>query len=175
MSPVTITYLEMTERPAYPRPHLPPGPPAMLLRAERPPAWWFLTLYRTVGAPYRWTDWLEVPQADVAEFVQNPDVALYTLMRGGWPAGFFVLDYRTRARCTLAYLGLVPQAVGRGLGRYLLREAVHLAWDGDGVEVVAVETCTLDHPRALGLYQSAGFSPVSQATRPHPDDPAQQD
>ena len=48
---LTVTYLEMTERPSYDWPSLPPGPPASLIGAEDPPAWYFLALYGAVGAP----------------------------------------------------------------------------------------------------------------------------
>ncbi len=162
MVEVTITYLEMQARPSYPRPHQPLGHQAALLHAESPPLWYFLDLYRAVGAQYQWTDWLEAGEAELKDFVQHPDMALFTLIRQGWPAGFFMLDRREAGICDLAYLGLVPEVLGLGLGKYLLQEAVHMAWDGEGTERVTVNTCTLDHPRALALYQSAGFSPVRQ-------------
>jgi len=162
MVEVTITYLEMEARPNYPRPHQPLGPTAALLHAEKPPLWYFLSLYRAVGAQYQWTDWLHAPEDKLRAFVQHPDVALYTLIRQGWPAGFFMLDHRSKGVCELAYLGLVPEMVGQGFGKYLLQEAVHTGWDGEGVERLTVNTCTLDHTRALALYQSAGFAPVRQ-------------
>jgi hypothetical protein len=34
----------------------------------------------------------------------------------GWPQGFFMLDWREAGICDLAYFGLVPEAVGAGLG-----------------------------------------------------------
>ncbi len=162
MVEVTITYLEMQARPGYPRPHQPLGHQAALLHAENPPLWYFLDLYRAVGAQYQWTDWLEASEAELKDFVQHPDMALFTLIRQGWPAGFFMLDRREAGICDLAYLGLVPEVLGMGLGKYLLQEAVHMAWDGEGTSRVTVNTCTLDHPRALALYQSSGFSPVRQ-------------
>ncbi len=162
MVEVTITYLEMEARPNYARPHQPLGHQAALLHAENPPLWYFLSLYRAVGAQYQWTDWFERPESELREFVQHPDMALYTLIRQGWPAGFFMLDRREKGVCDLAYLGLVPEMVGQGFGKYLLQEAVHTGWDGEGVEKMTVNTCTLDHPRALALYQSAGFAPVRQ-------------
>ena len=78
-------------------------------------------------------------------------------MRAGWPHGFFVLDGRAPERCDLAYFGLVPEAIGRGLGTFLLQTAVHMAWDRPGTAQVTVNTNSLDHPRALPLYQKAGL------------------
>lgn len=164
---VTTTYLEMDARPSYGRPHQPIGSAAALLHADEPPVWWFLDLYRAVGAQYQWVDRFEDSEEELRAFVQHPDVALYTLIRQGWSAGFFMLDHRVKGVCELAYLGLVPEMVGKGYGKFLLQEAVHTGWDGGGVEKMTVKTCTLDHPRALALYQSAGFAPVRQVHETH--------
>ncbi len=160
-----VTFLEMGARPGYPRPHPPPGAPAVLIPAETPPVRYFLSLYDAVGADYDWTDLHVRPPAEIEAFLHDPAVMLYTLLRTGWPHGFFLLDARTEGRCNLAYFGLVPEAIGTGLGRFLLETAVHLAWDQPGVEVVSVNTCSLDHPRALPLYQRAGFEPVRREAR----------
>jgi GNAT superfamily N-acetyltransferase len=161
---VVVTHLEMEARPAYPRPHLPPGPVAALVAAERAPVWYFLDLYRRVGEDYDWTDKLAAPGEELAAFLHDPAVTLYTFIRDGWPHGFFVLDGRGTPSCNLAYFGLVPEAIGRGLGTFLLQTAVHMAWDRPGVARVTVNTNTLDHPRALPLYQKAGFLPVRRET-----------
>jgi GNAT superfamily N-acetyltransferase len=162
---VAVTYLEMTARPGYTRPHLPTGPVSALIGAERPPAWYFLDLYDAVGRDYEWTDQRERPAAEVEVFLHDPAVTLYTFMRDGWPHGFFVLDSREAGRCDLAYFGLVPQAIGRGLGTFLLQTAVHMAWDRPATGRLTVNTNSLDHPRALPLYQKAGFEPVRRETR----------
>jgi GNAT superfamily N-acetyltransferase len=161
---VVVTHLEMDARPGYPRPHLPAGPVAALIAAERPPVWYFLHLYDRVGRDYEWTDHHRTAPEDLAAFLHDPAVTLYTFMRAGWPHGFFVLDSRAPSRCNLAYFGLVPEAIGRGLGTFLLQTAVHMAWDRPGIEVVTVNTNSLDHPRALPLYQKAGFEPVRRTT-----------
>jgi GNAT superfamily N-acetyltransferase len=156
----TITWLEMTQRPSYPWPHAPSGPPAALLKAEAPPVWFFIGLYDAVGRDYAWEDMHAEAEDDLARWLSDPRTALYTLMRSGWPHGFFLLDHSDPGTCNLAYFGLVPEAVGLGLGRFLLESAVHMGWQGPGVERMTVNTNTLDHPRALGLYQRAGFAPV---------------
>ncbi|MXU64896.1 GNAT family N-acetyltransferase [Oceanomicrobium pacificus] len=158
----TVTYLEMTDRPSVARPHAPLNQNLLLIAAENPPPWYFLSLYDAVGGELEWTDWHQRPAEELAAFVSDPDVTLFTLMRTGWPAGFFMLDTREAGVCDLAYFGLVPEAVGLRLGSYLLQTAVHTGWDQPGVQRMTVNTCTLDHPRALPLYQKMGFSPVRQ-------------
>ena len=175
-----VTWLEMTRRPDGPWPHQPVGPPASLLVADKPPAWYFLALYDAVGRDYAWEDMHTHPTDALEEWLADPGVTLHTLMRRGWPHGFFVLDATDATdagEVELSYFGLAPQAVGTGLGRFLLGTAVHTAWDLPETERMTVNTCTLDHPRALGLYQKMGFVPVRREerrrtlTRPIPEQP----
>jgi GNAT superfamily N-acetyltransferase len=161
---VTITHLRMEGRPPYPRPHVPVGPATALLAAERPPLWYFLDLYDAVGRDYEWTDQHVAPPDEVLAFLHDPAVCLYTLVRSGWPHGFFMLDGREPGVVNLSYFGLVPEAIGRGLGRFLIQTAVHAAWDRPGTQAMTVNTNSLDHPRALPLYQKAGFVPERRTT-----------
>lgn len=160
-----VTFLEMTGRPGFPRPHMPSGPASALIAADAPPLWYFFALYDAVGKGYEWTDQHDRPEADVEAFLKDEAVTLYTLMRAGWPHGFFVLDTRVRGVCDLSYFGLVPEAIGQGLGTFLVQTAVHMAWDRPGVQRLTVNTNSLDHPRALPMYQKAGFEPVRRETR----------
>lgn len=156
----TVTYLEMTARPSYDWPHLPAGSTAALLMSEKPPVWWFLALYDAVGRDYAWEDIHKREHDELDAWLQSETSLLYTLFDQGWPQGFFLIDRQDAGVTDLAYFGMVPEAVGRGLGGWLLRTAILTAWDYPGVEKVTVNTCTLDHPRALALYQKNGFTPV---------------
>ena len=163
--PYTVTHLELTARPATPIPNMPIGSALALIAASNPPAEYFLYLYRTVGAAYEWTDWLDATRQQCEAFLGDPKVELFTLMVDGWPGGFFILDTRqikTRkaGTCDLAMFGLVPQAIGRGLSAWFLASAIHMGWDRAGVTRMTASTTTLDHPRALALYQRLGFIPV---------------
>lgn len=156
----TVTRLEMTARPEGPRPPAPNLPGFALLQAVDPPTRWFLHLYDSVGADHEWTDWRRRPEAELRAFIAGPDALIYTAMAKGWTAGFFMLDWREKGTCELAYFGLTPEARGLGLGRWLLDDAIRTGWARSGVNRMLVETCTLDSPRALPLYQRMGFTPV---------------
>ncbi len=158
--PVSVNWLEMDRRPEGPFPPLPMEAPVSLMRAAAPPAADFLFLYHRVGRDYEWTDRHAEDEDALRAFVQHGKVQLHTMMFDGWPGGFFVLDAREAGVCDLAYFGLAEAALGRGLGKWLLGEAVRTAWALPGVERVTVNTCSLDHPRALPMYQRAGFRPV---------------
>ncbi len=160
-----VTWLEMTERPGWPWPAPPAGMEGALLRADDPPVWYFRAMYDAVGQDYDWTDLHATPEEELRTWLHDPDVAMYTLMGHGWPHGFFVLDWRTKDVCELAYFGLVPQVIGRGLGQWLLRTAILTGWSHEGVTRVTVNTNTLDHPRALANYQKHGFVVIGRETR----------
>ena len=74
-------------------------------------------------------------------------------------AGFFELDARSAPDVNLSYFGLMPHAIGRGLGDAFLRRAVDAAWM-QARRGVTVNTCTADHKRALPTYLRAGFRTV---------------
>ncbi len=161
----TITYLEMTERPSYARPHMFDKTPSALIRAASPPNWYFLNLYDAVGRNHEWQDMHALSDEELGAYLRHDHMQLFTYLRNGWPHGFFMLDNREAPAVDLAYFGLVPEAIGQGLGTYLIQTAIHMGWDIPGTERMTIQTCTLDHPRALALYQKHGFKPIAQETK----------
>ncbi|MXP62608.1 GNAT family N-acetyltransferase [Roseomonas sp. M0104] len=152
---VEVTFLRMAARPAEPAPALPAG--ARLERVAHCTVPFYRYLYNTVGGEYLW--WLRraTPDAELAAILADPHVAIHVLYLEGAPAGFFELERRPSLGTTnIAYFGLLPHAVGRGMGRAFLRAAVDAAW-ATGCGAVTVNTCTADHPRALPNYLAAGF------------------
>ena len=79
----------------------------------------------------------------------------------GVPSGFFEIAALSD-HAELSYFGLMDHATGQGLGRWFLGAAIEAAW-ATGASKVKVQTCTLDHPAALPLYQRLGFNAVAQA------------
>ena len=118
-------------------------------------------LYNTVGADYVW--WLRrtMPDADLAVLLRDPLVSIHVLYAGGEPAGFFELDARVWPDVNLSYFGLMPHAVGTGVGYAFLRQAVDTVVAA-GARGMTVNTCTADHPRALPTYLRAGFRALRQ-------------
>ncbi len=153
--PVVISYLEMTSPPARAPTPIPPGKLA-LLRAENPPVEFYRYLYNTVGEPWFWTDRRKLDDAAIRAIVGDPKVEIYVLYVGGVPGGYSEIDRRAALEVAIAYFGLMPQFIGRGLGSFLMNWTVDTAWLTRPRRVI-VNTCTLDHPKALALYQRAGF------------------
>ena len=161
---ITITYLEMLRRPSGQRPHAPlgfEGAALMLIRAAKPPVHFYRYLYDAVGRDYNWVDRKRSSDEALVLDIHDERVEIYVLYVQGVPAGYFELDFRTNSECDLAYFGLVKDFVGRRLGPFLLGTAVDTAWNHK-IERLTVNTNTLDHTKALPLYQRMGFSPYAQ-------------
>lgn len=160
----TITYLEMTDPPGDPPPHPPPGQKVALMRAERPTVRFYRFLYETIGEAWLWWERRALDDRALARLLNDERVEVYVLYVDGVPAGYAELDRRGAPDVDLAYFGLMPEYIGRGFGRYLLGAAIDLAWH-QGARRLTVNTNTLDHPKALTLYQRMGFRPVRQETQ----------
>ena len=155
---VVLTRLEMRAAPKRRNLPAPPGKLA-LLRAEKPTVSFYRYLYNTVGERCFW--WERRPIADnrLKSELQNRAIEIYVLYVNGVPAGFSELDMRdvgTTGDCELTRLGLIPEFMHRGYGRYLLTWTVDAAWRHDPGRIVATVR-SLDDPRAAALFQWAGF------------------
>lgn len=161
--PMTVTFLEMLQRPHVQAPPHPKDKIA-ILRAENPPVHFYRYLYDTIGSAYLWVDRKKKSDEELAAILHDPKLELYVLYADGCPAGMAELDFGEPKTSQLAYFGLMPEYVGRHLGFYFLYQAVLIAWSRP-ISRLLVNTCTLDHPRALPLYQRAGFTPYTREER----------
>jgi GNAT superfamily N-acetyltransferase len=150
-----VTYLEMTSPPAPPA-RLAPRPDLEIRRARSPTVSFYRYLYAAVGEPWTWTVRRGLSDAELQAILSDPRVEVNVLWVGGVPAGYAELDRRAPPDIELAYFGLMPEFIGQRLGGYLLDWAIRHAWR-TRPRRLWVHTCDLDHPRALEVYQRAGF------------------
>ena len=85
-----------------------------------------------------------------------------------WFALASELDRRVESEVEIVYFGLVDEAVGTGMGRALMNQALALAWS-TAPRRVWLHTCTLDHPGAVAFYRRSGFRPYRSAIEVAPD------
>lgn len=153
MTLLQVTYMELRERP--PPPALRQGPEHIAL--ESPGLQDYLALYRKVGAPLRWDQRLQMPEADLAALLNSGSLDIYVLRSEHNQAlGFCELDRHTPQEIEIKNFGLIPAAQGRGLGSWLLWVALHEAWQSN-TQRVWLHTDNWDHPSAVNVYRRAGF------------------
>jgi GNAT superfamily N-acetyltransferase len=149
---VMVTFLRMDRPLAGAVLALPPD--YQVVRVVMPTVAFYRYLYNTVGADYVW--WLRrtMPDGELASLLREPAVSIHVLYNGGEPAGFFELDGRGWPDVNLSYFGLMPHAIGAGVGFPFLQHAIDAAWRLANLA-----------PRRLP-YHSAGARGVERAVAP---------
>lgn len=155
-----VTMLDMTAPP-------PPLPERATegLTLERMPApdvAWYRALFRRVGEDWLWFSRLRMSDSELAAIIQHPAVDVLVLRKDGVDAGYIELDGREPGEIELAFVGLVPEMVGSGAGRFMMNRALARAWERQPRRV-HVHTCTHDKQGALTFYIKAGFRPYASA------------
>lgn len=147
-----ITHLEMGAKPA-----LPITESSLTLESwPNPPVAEYCALFRKVGEPWLWISRLLMDADELKPILDDPAVEISIVRDGEEPVGFIELDFRVPGQCEIAFFGLVPAMNGKGHGRWMMNQALELAWRDD-IERVWLHTCTQDSPRALPFYQQYGF------------------
>lgn len=159
-APITvhITALEMSAPPKQSLP-VPVNVHTAILVAPDIPLPFYRFLYRQVGSRWHWVDRLRMDDEALAATLHDKRNSVTVLYVNGAPAGFFELLRVDDEVVELSHFGLFEHALGLGIGKWFLLQALYAAW-ALGPQRVTVTTNSLDHPRALQLYQMFGFSPV---------------
>ena len=151
-----VTCLEMRQKPVASAQVAPEG-----LRLQR---WTDITLdsyrdlFRSVGEDWMWVSRLIMPDDELRAILLDPGVEVYAAMQGDEAVGILELDFRKPGECELVFFGLVPDAIGRGAGRWLMNQALARAWAAP-IQRLWLHTCNFDHPGAIAFYRRSGFEP----------------
>ncbi|MEW7006787.1 GNAT family N-acetyltransferase [Lentilitoribacter sp. EG35] len=156
----TITHLRMDEHTSHAHTR-PSNINAALMRAENPPLHFYRYLQHSVGEQHVWVARLRMTDDELSKIIHAKTTDIDVLYIDGVPSGFYEIDRSKPEFVDLAYFGLMEHAIGRGLGKWFLSQAISSAWASEP-DAVSVCTCTLDHPAALGLYQKLGFKAIAQ-------------
>jgi GNAT superfamily N-acetyltransferase len=170
---VTTWWLEMTD-PA----RLAPAPAARegvdVRPARRPSPELSRALYAAVGADWWWLDRLGWDRGRWLAHLSRPELETWIVHEDGTPAGYAELE-AAGGEVQVAYLGLLPGFLGRGLGSRLLDAALRRAWamTDPPPRRVWLNTCSLDSPGALRAYEARGLVRYREETAPVqlPDQP----
>ena len=115
-------------------------------------------LYKQIGKRHYWVDRLIWTDQDWIKYVSRFDLYTYILKVNHEIAGFFeFIFHKEKLEIEIAYLGLLEEYIGKGLGGYLLSEAIKIAWTFK-IHRTWVHTCSLYHKNALNNYLARGMS-----------------
>ena len=154
-----VTELEMKARPIR-RVPLPIGSKISLLKTKSMAPSFYRYLYREIGKPHHWFIRRGISDEQLSLILAAETMDVWVLYIDGCPAGYFEIDTSKMPEyADIPFFGLIPDYQGRGLAKFMLSEAVDAAWE-KSPQIVSIQTNTLDSPKALVLYQKAGFEPV---------------
>ncbi len=154
-STVTIYYLELKNR-IKPEPGYLTRPDLKVVECVEKQYAYNRFLYELVGQHWQWFDKLTWSDKDWQSYAENDNLRTWVAYKKGTPAGYYELLREQSGIVHLSYFGLAPRFIGKGFGGFLLGHAIESAWEWDATSI-RVNTCTKDHPAALGNYQARGF------------------
>ena len=154
-----VTFLEMVKSPSFDWPTYDEAQKVKVTNRQQCSVKYFLSLYGKVGKNFEWTDQFLNGKDKVSAFLKSRKVKFFELIIDSRVAGFFILDFRKEEVCDLAYFGLIEDFIGKGLGSYMLRYAILMAWESS-IKIMSVNTNALDHVAALPLYKKFGFREI---------------
>jgi GNAT superfamily N-acetyltransferase len=161
--PLITTYLEMCS-PEQLRPKRADG--RFQVREQTQGDWRFnRDMYLRVGEQWDWSDKRPWTDEQWKEYGSAPELRTFAAYYDGALAGYYELrdepeSHGHNVGIEIAYFGLLPEFIGRGLGGALLTTAIEQAWSRHGgitPKRVWVHTCNRDHPQALTNYQARGM------------------
>ena len=110
--------------------------------------------------PYR--EGLRMDEARLASILDSPHVEALALTGPQGDIGLLELDFSQTSEPDLSYFGLAMHVTGQGVGTALMAQALTRARER-GAHTLRVNTCSLDHPKALQFYVRNGFTPIRRA------------
>ena len=110
--------------------------------------------YKQIGKKHQWTDRLIWQDKNWIDYVSNEKVVNYILQTEYYLIVYFELIFEGN-NCELAYLGILEEYIGKGLGGFLLSEALKIGLQKS--KRVWAHTCSLDHPNAIENYKLRGM------------------
>jgi GNAT superfamily N-acetyltransferase len=159
---VVRTYLELRS-PAQLRPASAPASDVRFVRRDRIAIEAYRALYHDVGARLYWRDRDAWTDAQLAHHLARREITVWECLVGRDSAGYFELDRHDDGSVEIAYFGLRPEFIGRGIGKAMLTRAADEAW-ALGANRVWLHTCTLDSSHALPNYLARGFTEFRRET-----------
>ena len=165
----TVTYLEMVSYPKHLVLTKPDKLNAEIKLIVEPTVDFYRYLYDTVGEKWTWIERRLIDDSNLQKLIQSSDVEIYILYVDDSVAGFGEIGWDTASNGSeIKYFGLMPDYIGKRLGPYFLNNIINIAWKRNPVRL-RVNTCDLDHPSALRVYQKSGFNILEEIVEKLPD------
>jgi len=153
-----VTWLEMRTQSSTPLAE------PLAMRPIAPDLADYRATFLELGVPWLWTRVTHLSDEELRTLFADSRNALFyavdELDRRLGLVGLVELVNHDDGETEIAYFGLLPRAVGRGLGKRLMAGALQVAWHR-APSRIWLHTCSFDHPTALPFYIACGFVPFA--------------
>lgn len=116
-------------------------------------------LYYDTGFVWNWIDRLVMDEQLLDKKINADNIEIYKVVKNGMEAGFAEFMFAEKYT-EIVYFGLMPAYTGKGMGKFFLDWVIAKAWERNP-EWIQLNTCSLDHPNALKVYQALGFKIIN--------------
>ena len=113
--------------------------------------------YKQIGKKYNWIDRLVWTDKNWIDYISNKNLLTFVLKQKNDLAGFFEIIIHNSNEVEIAYFGLLEEYFGKGLGGYLLTDALRKSFYVNGIKRVWCHTCSYDHKHGIKNYLSRGM------------------
>ena len=117
----------------------------------------YRALYDAVGRQWHWVNRRHLTDKQLAALIHHPATDIFVLRDKGKAIGFVELNNRLFPQVEIVFVGLIDSVIGNQFGPMMMRHALQQIKSRDANRII-IQTCTLDHPAALKLYQKLGFT-----------------
>lgn len=170
---LVTTYLQMTHWAEFRPANLNHLDGIKVMCMDTPDVAFYRFLCGAVSKQWRWQDRLSLSDEEIEAILQAPETSIHVLYVDGTPAGYLELvrlreNSVGRLWTEVAFFGLRPAYINRGLGKHLLSHGIAYAWN-KGTQRLWARTCNLEGSYALRNYLKCGFKIYKVEKKPLPE------
>src|SRR5215468_8755568 len=112
-----VTYLEMQRPPDAAA--VPAKSEWSLERCSQPDVQWYRSLFLAVGKEWLWFSRLQMTDDALRSVIHDSAVDIFCFKINGEDKGILELDCREMPDVEIAFIGLIPETIGHGAGKFL--------------------------------------------------------
>ena len=121
----------------------------------------YISIYKAIGGTYDWSGRLIISKEEVLKILNSDTTEVYYNYINDELIGYFEFDFSGNAE--IIYFGLMPNSIGKGLGKKLMQNALDIL-NSKNIDEVMLHTCSFDHENALNFYKKCGFEIYKEIT-----------
>jgi GNAT superfamily N-acetyltransferase len=116
----------------------------------------YLKIYYDIGGrDWQWTERIILNSKQLKSKLEESYRHIYYFYIDSNLIGYFELDF-SKEEVEIVYFGLLPTAIGKGLGKTMMNHAFNIIYQNNHNKVM-LHTCSADSPMALPFYKKMGF------------------